>query len=49
MPDGGTLYHGTYVSPAEVEAQHRAANESTYSSATGVTTTGSSSNNSSSY
>ena len=49
MPDDGTMYHGNYVSPKEVEAQHRAANEATYSSATGVTTTGSSSNNSSSY
>ena len=40
MPDGGTMYHGNYVSPEEVEAQHRATNETTYSSATGQTTGG---------
>jgi hypothetical protein len=48
MPDGGTLYHGTYVSPAQVEAQHFQANDETYSSSTGHTTSPSS-NNSSSY
>ena len=48
MPDGGTMYHGNYVSPEEVEAQHRAASQSTYSSATGQTTGGSSSGSSSS-
>ena len=47
MPDGGTMYHGNYVSPEEIEAQHRAANEATYSSATGQTTGGSSGGSSS--
>ena len=40
MPDGGTMYHGNYVTPEEVEEQHRMAGGVTYSSATGETTGG---------